>query len=84
MLPLSEQQKQGLHRAIKLCDTPTKMNNTTLMTKVKDCKHSTPFRATNPDAPVGTIYISNKHLLGLSMSVTQSWDENTVTFSIGA
>ncbi len=60
------------------------MTGTVTMTKVKDCVHSTPFKTENPDAPVQTVYIRKSHQLGKDLSVTQSWDENTVTFSVGA
>lgn len=60
------------------------MNNQTTMTKVKDCKHSTPYKASNVDAPVQTIYITKPHKLATGQSVMQTWTADTVTFSVGA
>jgi hypothetical protein len=52
------------------------------MTKVKDCKHSVPFKADNPDAPVSSIYVSKAHGLSKVLNVTQTWTETEIKFSI--
>lgn len=84
MLKLNAEQIRRLRKAIVMLETPT-MNKTAIMTKVKDCKHSVPFKTDNPDAPVSTIYIAKTHVLSKGLSVTQAWDnDGNITFSAGA
>ena len=49
------------------------------MAKVKDCKHSTPFRTDNEKAPISTVYINKTSKLASEAQVVLEWDETTIT-----
>jgi hypothetical protein len=48
------------------------------MTKVKDCKHSVPFKTENPDAPIATVYIKRPMATNWS-AVEQIVEGETIT-----
>jgi hypothetical protein len=55
------------------------MQNQTTMTKVKDCKHSVPFKAQRTDAPISSVYISKDHPFSKRTELLLTWEENSIT-----